>query len=272
MRLKNKPMENKYLHFDSAKINYKTCGKGKPVILLHGFGEDSTVWEAQVKFLQAKYFLITPDLPGSGQSEVLQKENISLNDYAEVIKAIILAENLSSVMMIGHSMGGYITFAFAEKYPDLLSAFGLCHSGAYADDAEKIKTREKSIQFIKENGSSAFLKTAVPGLFFNQEKSKQDIDLLISKGASISQEALIQYYTAMLERPDRTSVLKSFPKPILFIIGEYDKAIPFEHSLQQSHMPACSLIHILRKTAHMGMKEEPQRINEILAEFLHSVA
>ena len=262
-------MENKFLLFDSAKINYKTCGTGKPVMLIHGFGEDSTVWDAQVVFLQDKYFLILPDLPGTGESELLKKENLSLNDYAEAIKAILVAENISSVIMIGHSMGGYITLAFAEKYPDMLKAFGLVHSGAYADDTEKIKTRKKSIKFIKENGSGAFLKTAVPGLFLDQQKNKQDIDQLIAKGSAISPEALVQYYTAMMERPDRTAVLKSFPNPILFIIGEHDKAIPFQHSLQQSYMPACAYINILRKSAHMGMKEEPQRINEFLAQFLY---
>lgn len=240
-------------------------------MLLHGFGEDSTIWDAQATFLQDKYFLIIPDLPGTAKSELLKKENISMTDYAEVIKAILVAEKISVVTMIGHSMGGYITLAFAEKYPEMLKAFGLVHSGAYADDEEKIKTRKKSIAFIKEHGSGAFLQTAVPGLFFDQDKSKLDIDKLVAKGSTISQEALIQYYTTMIERPDRTAVLKSFPQPILFIIGEHDKAIPFKHSLQQSHLPAHAYINILRNSAHMGMKEEPERANEILAQFLHSV-
>ena len=262
-------MKNKYLLFENTKINYKTYGMGKPVMLIHGFGEDGTIWDGQVSFLQDKYFLIIPDLPGSGESETLQKENVSLNDYAEIIKAILLTEKIFEVIMIGHSMGGYITLAFAERYPDLLTAFGLCHSGAYGDDAEKIKTRKKSIAFIKENGSSAFLKTAVPGLFLDHYKNKQDIDLLIANGASIHPKVLIQYYTAMIERPDRTAVLKSFPGPVLFIIGEHDKAIPFVHSLQQSHMPANAYIHVLRKSAHMGMIEQPQSVNVILGEFLH---
>lgn len=261
----------KYVVFGGCRISYRTLGTGSPVMLLHGFGEDSTIWDAQVSFLQDKYFLIIPDLPGTAESDLLKKENVSLIDYAEVIKAILVAEKISVVTMIGHSMGGYITLAFAEKYPEILKAFGLVHSGAYADDEEKIQTRKKSIAFIKEHGSGAFLQTAVPGLFLDQDKNKEDIDLLIAKGSTISQEALIQYYTAMIERPDRTSVLKSFPEPILFIIGEHDKATPFKHSLQQSHLPAHAYINILRNSAHMGMKEEPEKANEILAQFLHSV-
>ena len=264
-------MLNKYIIYKNAKIGYKTYGSGKGVVFIHGFGEDSTIWDAQVTFLQDKYFLVIPDLPGTAESDLLKKDNVSLIDYAEVIKAILVAEKISVVTMIGHSMGGYITLAFAEKYPEMLKAFGLVHSGAYADDEEKIKTRKKSIAFIKEHGSGAFLQTAVPGLFLDQDKNKEDIDLLIAKGSTISQETLTQYYTAMIERPDRTSVLKSFPEPILFIIGEHDKAIPFKHSLQQSHLPAHAYINILRNSAHMGMKEEAEKVKEILVQFLHSV-
>ena len=160
--------------------------------------------------------------------------------------------------------------AFAEKYPGHLHSLGLFHSGAYADDEEKKEARKKAIKFIEQNGSEAFLKTSIPGLFADAEKSKNYIDDLIEKGKAFLPEALIQYYNAMIERPDRTAVLRSFPRPVLFIIGSSDKAIPPAHSLQQSHLPAISYIHVLRNSAHMGMWEETLKANEILAQFLQS--
>jgi pimeloyl-ACP methyl ester carboxylesterase len=241
-------------------------------MLIHGFGEDGEIWERQVKFLKDHFLLIIPDLPGSGKSGVISQESgVGMEEYAEVIKSILSEENISSCVMIGHSMGGYITLAFAEKYPGMLSSFGLVHSSAFADSEEKKEARRKSIAFIKSNGSYEFLKTAIPGLFMDQDESKSPdpyIQELVEKGRSFTPGALVQYYEAMIARPDRTAVLKSFNGPIIFIMGQHDKAVPFQHSLQQCYMPLRSHIHILRNSAHMGMIEETDKTNNFLLDFL----
>jgi pimeloyl-ACP methyl ester carboxylesterase len=263
-------IEEKYFDHEGASLHYTVYGKGLPVILIHGFAEDSAVWRFQVDHLKDKYRLIVPDLPGSGKSTILKKERIQMDDYADCIMAILSAENIEQCVMIGHSMGGYITLAFAHKYPAKLLSFGLFHSSAYPDDAEKIETRKKAIDFIKKNGAEAFLKTSIPGLFFDAEKSEYDIEWLLQKGNNFTGEALIQYYEAMMARPDRTELLKSTKIPVLLIMGEHDKAVPFKHSLEQAKMPGHSFIHILRNSAHMGMLEETGKSNEVLADFLQT--
>ncbi len=258
----------KYIDYKGSSLYYTITGTGSPVVLIHGFAEDSTVWENQIAFLKNDYKLIVPDLPGSGRSTLLQKERINLVDHAECIKAILAVENIEQCIMIGHSMGGYITLAFAEKYPAALMAFGLFHSSAYPDDAEKVAVRKKAIEFIEKNGAAAFLKTSIPGLFFDAEKSRIDIELLLEKGNNFTPEALIQYYEAMIARPDRTELLKNTHLPVLLIIGQHDKAVPFKLSLEQAKMPGHSYIHILRNSAHMGMLEETGKSNKILGDFL----
>jgi pimeloyl-ACP methyl ester carboxylesterase len=268
----------KQLVFRDKKIFYRTGGEGKPVMFLHGFAEDGNTWNYQIEKLKEKFYVVVPDLPGSGKSELLEGE-VSMEDYAEVVKAIADieitgkqtnegAKNLFT--LIGHSMGGYITLAFAEKNPGLLNAFGLFHSTAYADDDAKKETRRKGIEFIKNNGAFAFLKTTAPNLF--SEKTKREnpelVEKLIDQSKGFSSESLIQYYQAMIRRPDRTSVLKSFHQPILFIIGKHDTAVPFQASLEQSHMPSVSHIHILQNSAHMGMWEEKDKASENLLHFL----
>ena len=94
---------------------------------------------------------------------------------------------------------------------------------------------------------------------------------LLEKGKQFSAEALIQYYQAMIARPDRTAILKSFLPPVLFIMGKQDKAVPFQHSLSQSQLPVLSHINILRLSAHMGMLEEKEKSLAFLADFLHTV-
>lgn len=115
-----------------------------PIILIHGFAEDSTIWGNQVAYLKNSHQLLVPDLPGSGQSALLTGPT-SMEELAETIKAILDAENITACIMIGHSMGGYIALAFAEKYPDSINALGLFHSTAYPDTAEKKQHAEKAL-------------------------------------------------------------------------------------------------------------------------------
>ena len=264
-------MQSKNIKYSDSTIFYRITGKGKPVVLIHGFGEDGNIWDKQVDFLQNQFQLIVPDLPGSGKSGVISSQSaVGMEEYAEIIKAILVEEKIEKSTMLGHSLGGYITLAFAEKYPGMLNSFGLVHSTAFADSEEKKAARLKSIEFIKKYGAYDFLRTTIPGLFSKQwsQDHLPEIETLVEKGKNFSSEALIQYYQAMINRPDRTAVLKNFSKPILFIIGEQDNAVPFAQSMQQCYLPVQSHIHILRNSAHMGMLEETAATNNFLLGFL----
>ncbi len=98
--------------------------------------------------------------------------------------------------------------------------------------------------------------------------NQQEIDSLVKKAKLFVPEAIIKYYRAMIDRPDRIDVLKNFTGPVLFIIDEHDKSITFEQSMKQSHLPNQSHIHILRNSAHMGMWEETNKVNIALLRFL----
>lgn len=263
--------------FRNKKIFYRVKGQGKPVLLLHGFGEDGNIWNKQVTSLSKNFCLIIPDLPGSGQSEMLEK-SCTMKDYAEVVKAIAneaIFKNKKNLRfsLIGHSMGGYITLAFAEKYPKLLNSFGLFHSSAFADDEQKKITRRKGIEFIKRNGSEAFLKTSLPNLFSEQTKKERPelVNQLLVISKNISPEALTQYYEAMILRPDRTLVLKTFSNPVLLICGKYDTVVPLDVSLKQSQIPAFTFLHILQHSGHVGMWEESKLSSSYLGEFLSAI-
>ena len=262
----------KRITFGNKKIFYRTAGNGDAVMLLHGFAEDNSIWNYLAEKLTEKFYVIIPDLPGSGASEMLDGE-ASIEDYAEVIKAIADAEinnnQRKTFTLIGHSMGGYITLAFAGKYPELLNSFGLFHSSAFADDDEKKDTRRKGIEFIKQHGAASFLKATIPNLFSERTKKENPIliDDLLNLSKNFSAETLIQYYEAMIKRPERISVLKSFSKPVLFIIGKQDAAIPLDVSLSQCHLPLISSVNILENSGHMGMWEQPGKSLDFLLKF-----
>jgi pimeloyl-ACP methyl ester carboxylesterase len=279
----------KEIQIAGKKITYRITGTGNPVILIHGFGEDGEVWNNQVRppqtphkeglsttqsrliqhlLLSEKFRFIIPDLPGSGQSEMI--DDMSMEGMAEVIHSIIHEENIESCTVIGHSMGGYILLAFMEKYWNHVSAFGLFHSSAFADSEEKKATRKKGIEFIQQNGATEFLKTATPNLFspITKEERPELVNQQIAASDNFSAAALVSYYEAMIQRPDRTEILRKATVPVLFIMGKYDVAVPVEDSLKQCHLPEKSYIHILQKSGHMGMLEEPDKSYEILEKFL----
>lgn len=260
----------KTIKYFERSITYRDTGKGKTVVLLHGLAEDSEIWIRQEVFLQESFRLIIPDLPGSGKSQL--QEDVSMEGLADSVKAILDEEGIDETIMIGHSMGGYVTLAFAEKFPEVLTAIGLFHSTAYADSEEKKLTRVKNMAFIESQGTFEYLKQSTPLLFSDgfSKANSETVFELIEKYQSFDPLALVAYLEAMKQRPDRTVLLKEFIKPILFIIGQQDNVIPFADSMEICHMPSLSYIHILENAGHMGMIEDVQQSNSILQNFLQT--
>ncbi len=279
-------MQEKEISYNGKRLFYRLQGDGPLVVLLHGFGEDGNVWEAQFDIFPGNT-LIIPDLPGSGRSEII--EDMSMEGLAEAVREIIKVESKAnphernhsnnndaplqglSVVLIGHSMGGYITLAYADKYPDDLAGFGLFHSTAYADTEEKKETRRKGIAFTEKYGAFEFLKTAIPNMYSpaTREADTQLVERHIQSLQQFSKAALIAYYESMIKRPDRTHVLKQNKIPVLFVLGKHDAAVPLQDGLQQAHLPGISYVHILEDSGHMGMCEEADKSNRLLQEFVH---
>lgn len=257
-------MEN-FITWNGNKVYYRKTGSGPAVLLLHGFGEDHTIWDNQVNALKGYTFLL-PDIPGTGKS-ALNNKDVSIEDFSEIIPLILEKEELKTINLGGHSMGGYICMAYAKNNPGKLNSLSLLHSSVFSDDDEKKVNRKKAIDFISSNGAESFLKTTITGLFMNAEKSAPDIKRLLEKNTNTA-NTLQTYYRAMMNRPDNSAVLSTLNCPVMFIIGEYDKAVPLSGSLKQCYLPLLSYVTILKNSAHMGMLEETTRVNETLAKFL----
>lgn len=247
---------------------YQVNGTGTPVILLHGFPENSEVWLQQQNSLQPHCCVITPDLPGSGRSPLTQP--LTMESMADFVHAVMLAEGIEKAIIIGHSMGGYIALAFAEKYPQQLLGLGLFHSTALADTAEKQDARRKSIKLMQQYGAEAFLRQATPGMFSPHTKSTRPhlVEALIQMGMHCRVEALIAYYEAMMQRPDRKAVLTQLQVPVLFILGKDDTAVTLESVLPQLALPGKSSVHIFEHTGHMGMWEMAKETSLALQQFV----
>ena len=274
-------MDKKEIEVENKRIFYRVVGSGQPVVLIHGFGEHGDVWKNQVPITNYRngyqqaitendniFRFIIPDLPGSGKSEMI--DDMSMEGLSEIIKKLLDREKIDSCIMIGHSMGGYVTLAFADRYPGLLKGIGLFHSTAYADTEEKKAARRKGIEFINDHGAFEFLRNTTPNLFSPASRDEQPIivDELIDTLSNFSAGALVSYYEGMIRRSDKTMILRNSTIPVLFIAGNADNAVPLDDILKQCHLPSLSYIHILNNSGHMGMLEEPAKANLILERFL----
>ena len=272
-------MQEKEITHKGKRIFYRSIGQGPVVVFLHGVPFDGSLWSNQIDALK-EYKLIIPDLPGSGRSEMI--EDMSMEGMAACIKELIVHETASlffktgephSVVIIGHSMGGYIALALAEKHPELLNGLGLFHSTAYADTEERRDVRRKAIETIQEKGAFEFIKNMLPNLFGPVTKSKNPIliEEQLALSNNFSDKSLVNYYKAMMQRADRTKVLKNIRIPMLFILGKYDNAVSLKDGLEQCSLPDLAYIHVLENSGHAGMREEPEKANEILKNFLINI-
>lgn len=247
---------------------YRDVGNGFPVMLVHGFPIDGSLWDYQANKLKSFCRLLIPDLPGSGQSPFLP--GITIESMADMLHDILLQEHIDRCILIGHSMGGYITLAFAEKYSQKLKGLGLYHSSAFPDTQEKKRGRIRSIAMMRQYGAGTFLRQMMPNLFGKKYRKNNKVSLqtLIKSKEDADVNALSAYYEAMMKRPARTNILKQLKVPALFVIGKEDTSVPAADVLQQVTLPVVSQVHLLSNTAHLSMLEMPETSTFILEEFI----
>jgi len=254
------------------KIVFSESGQGNPVIFLHGFCESKELWKNFESHLSSDFRVILLDLPGFGES-LPYAEDFSLEDIADNLNQWTSDNGLEKFTLIGHSLGGYITLAFAKKYPEKVDAIGLFHSSIFEDTTEKKDNRSKTIEFINKNSLEAFIDNFVPNLFFKERHTelKEVIDMQKVVGNKTNKAAATAYMAAMRERPDSVDFAKSFDKPALIIAGVHDNSVPFEKSEEMATCFPDATAHFLQETGHMGMFEREKDTLIYLGEFLKKV-
>lgn len=239
----------------------------KPVLVfIHGHGVDASLWDGLYAVLSSEYPIIKPDFSSLTRHQTIEA-------YAEHLYGLLKEAQVDKCVMIGHSMGGYIALAFAETHPEMLLGLGLFHSTAFADDPERQAKRQLAIEKLETQGSPAFIEETVPKMVAesNLERLAATVQQLIEKGNAIPPEALIAGMNAIRSRPDRTSVVKNAPFPILLIMGKQDNMIPYEKNRELVDMPADGQTVVLENAGHLGMIEQPEEAVQAIQTFLRKI-
>lgn len=261
---------HKSIQFKKGTITFSDTGKGRVVVLLHGFLGSEKIWEKTIQSLSKLYRVIAIDLPGHGNSDCFgYVHTMELN--AKCVKAVMDHLRLKKYVIVGHSMGGYTALAFADMFPDNLKGLCLYHSTAYADSEEKKKDRNRAIRVVKAN-HQLYTSEVIKNLFADKNKKylKEEISFAQKIASRVSKQAVIASLEGMKDRPNRDLVLGMVHYPVMMVIGELDKSLPYTQLLEQSEMIKNKHVLYLEHDAHMGFLESPIASNLALKKFLRA--
>ena len=246
-------------------LTFQSNGSGKDIVLLHGFCENSTCFNEQVFLLSDKYKVTVIDLPGVANSPYI--EELSMEKCADEVHRTLMHISITSCIMIGHSMGGYVTLSFAKKYPEFLKGFGLLHSTANADSDERKLKRDQAIKVIQEKGHEFYIENFIPPLFSKSFNNPTLLQQLIVEGKRITNKGVIAQLLAMKLRHASNDFLKETDLPVLFIAGMNDTIIPVSDVVKQSAYVHKGSLVVLPNAAHMGMIEDAEACSKAIIQF-----
>jgi pimeloyl-ACP methyl ester carboxylesterase len=260
----------RFLSYKEAPVRIYDKGKGRCMVLLHGFLESLEIWETYAESLSQQFRVICIDLPGHGQTGCLGYIH-TMDQMAECVNAVLKQLKIRSCVMVGHSMGGYVSMAFAELFPDKLKGLCLFHSSAAADNELKKKDRDRLIELVKQSKKD-LVRQLIPNLFYKERKHlfKEQIKNLIKTSRKTPKQGIVAALEGMKERREREIILRFSTFPVFFIIGRHDTVVPFEKISEQTELPRNASVLILEDVAHMGFIEAGALCLEALRAFAKS--
>lgn len=216
--------------YKNSAIFYETFGEGPTIVLLHGFLESSTMWKPLIPQLSKNNFIITLDFPGHGKSDVISEIH-TMEMMAEIAEEILKHLKITSATFIGHSMGGYVSLAYAEMFPDKVEKLILLNSTPVADSEEKKENRNRALKVIDQN-PQAYISMAIGNLFAesSREKFASEIENLKREAYSFPVDGIKSAIRGMRDRKDRTEVLKNFNKGKYMVLAKEDPILPISET------------------------------------------
>ncbi|MBN8702298.1 MAG: alpha/beta hydrolase [Bacteroidetes bacterium] len=259
---------SKFIEFKNTPIRYTSSGKGRAVVLLHGFLESSAMWTDVVKKLARTNRVITIDLLGHGETPSIGYVH-TMELIAASVKHVLDKLKLRKYVLIGHSMGGYVALAFAELHSNNLAGIGLFHSTGQPDTEEKKKNRDRAIAAVKANHIH-FIDAFFANLFApeNVDRLAIEISKMSKEAQNMSKQSIVNALEGMKIRKSREHVLKNSTLPILFILGKQDSRIDYEEGLKEVRKLKNTTLLSLENAGHMGFLEAKEECISAIKKFV----
>jgi 3-oxoadipate enol-lactonase len=249
-------------------IAYDDVGTGPPIVFIHGFPHNRTLWAPQVGALLPRARCITLDLRGFGESEI--RGPYTMDAYAEDVIAVLDALQIEKAMIAGLSMGGYIAFALWRNHRARIRALILADTRAGADTEEGRAKRLELIALARAKGSAAVADAQIASMVgkTTRERRPDIADGIHRMLATAPVEGIVGALEAMMNRPDSTPTLATIDVPTLIIVGDEDVATPPKEARTMHEQIAGSRLEILEGAGHMTNIERAAAFNHVTSEFL----
>ncbi len=263
-------MKSEYASYHEGKVHYTVEGNGNAVVLLHGFLESEQMWHSYIPGLAKGKKIIAVDLPGHGETDCFGYIH-SMELMAEAVKTVLKEQGIRKATLVGHSMGGYVALAFAEKYPDMVKGICMFFSTSHADSDEKKRNRDQAIKIVKKD-HKGFIRKSIPLLFRpkNRKLYREDINTLKKKALKTPKQGVIAALEGMKTRIDREVILRFAPYPIHYIIGKWDPVLDHQKLIAQTRHGEHITYTLFEDIGHMGFIEEFNGCFKDLRKFINT--
>lgn len=252
--------------FKNIQLSYSDDGNGSVVVLLHGFLENSTMWKDLIPVLSKTNRVIAIDLLGHGKTACLGYVH-SMEIMAEAVETVLKSLRIRKIKLIGHSMGGYVALAFAEKNPSAIKALCLMNSTSLEDDDERKELRARANKMVQTNFKN-MVRMSFTNLFGEESRAKYkaEMNLALNEALKTPIQGYIAGQEGMRIRPNRTDFLQKAEFKKLYIIGKKDPVLPFEVFLDEAKKTKSEII--VFNDGHMSHIENKDSLIEALTKFV----
>ena len=254
---------------DDIQMAYTDTGVGRPVVLIHGYPFNRSLWNEQVEALSNSYRVIVPDLRGFGETDA-STGTATMNRMAQDMGQLLDHLRISQAVIGGLSMGGYVALAFYKQFPSRVRAVVLADTRAQADTEEAKQTRAQQAEKALSEGMAGIADAMLPKLLTPETVSKRPEvvkrvrDMMLKTKPEGAAAALL----GMAEREDQTELLSRVTSPTLILVGAEDAITPVADSEKMRDCIAGSRLVVLENAGHVSNLERTEQFNEALLKFL----
>ena len=257
---------------NDINLAYTDLGAGPPIVLIHGYPFNRSLWTEQAELLRSKHRVVAPDLRGFGESDSSEGP-ATMSRMADDVASLMDALEIERAVIGGLSMGGYVALAFARMFPARVSAMVLADTRAQADTEEGKQTRSQQAEKALSEGMAGIADAMLPKLLTPETVSKRPElvkrvrDMMLKTKPEGAAAALL----GMAERDDQTEFISSIQAPALIIVGREDAITPVADSEKMQSRIAGSRLVVIENAGHVSNLEQTEQFNDALLGFLSSV-
>jgi len=258
-----------FITYKGTNVHYYELGKGKSIVLLHGFLEDSNMWKDIATLVAKTHRVVCIDLLGHGKTEPVEGV-YTMDKMAEYVKVVIDYLSIDRLILVGHSMGGYVSLSFAKNYPEMVEGLCLMNSTAAADSTEKKINRDRAIKAVLKNHKT-FIRIAIVNLFRPKNRTifSDEIKQITKEAQQTPLQGIVAALEGMKIRTDREALLHFTPFKKMLMLGKKDPVLNYNSLINQAKNTEVKIVEF--PDGHMSHIENKHEFLQNLMHFIENI-